>query len=92
MFSSALYIHDALKRLVTEQRRRASVDTHAARREYDSKQRSGASFIKSQRHNDEINVFKRFSGFTRIEVSHSVRSRAWSVRRQARFSHQRRAL
>ena len=51
--SSALHIHDALKRLVTEQRRRASADTHAARREYDSKRRSGASFIKSLRHNDE---------------------------------------
>ena len=46
VFSSGLRLHDALKRLVTEQRRRASVDTHAARREYDSKQRSGASFIK----------------------------------------------
>ena len=39
-----------------------------------------------------INVFKRFSGFTRIEVSHSVRSRAWSVRRQARFSHLERVI
>ena len=34
------YLHDTLKRLVTKQRRCASVDTHAARCEYDSKQHS----------------------------------------------------
>ena len=46
MFSSRLHLHSVLERLVTEQRRRASVDAHAVRREYDSKRRAGAFFIK----------------------------------------------
>ena len=84
MFSSGLYLH-TLERLVTEQRQLASVDTDTAYHEYDSKRRTVAFFIESSSQIGEkrrFQIFKRYSAFKCIEVSHSFHSRGWSARCQ----------